>query len=136
MNLQRAAVNSYADALRVVFICQAALNVICFLCCIPIQENTLPYVTSVYKLLYVIGLTTIYPLYQRYTRRARRSLPQKSKLRSEFQLRRHSLKSYDYFNDVALAVDHVVGTYIILAQNRLYIICNSIIIFIHMAGRS
>ena len=51
LNLQRAAVNSYADALRVVFICQAALNVICFLCCIPIQENTLPYVTSVYKLL-------------------------------------------------------------------------------------
>lgn len=42
LNLQRAAVNSYADALRVVFICQAALNVICFLCCIPIQENTLP----------------------------------------------------------------------------------------------
>ncbi|KAI0079648.1 vacuolar amino acid permease [Panus rudis PR-1116 ss-1] len=36
------AVASYADALRVVFICQAAVNVICFLCCLPIQENPLP----------------------------------------------------------------------------------------------
>ena len=35
---------SYADALRVVFICQAAINFICFLCCLPIQENPLPYV--------------------------------------------------------------------------------------------
>ena len=36
--------HSYADALRVVFICQAACNFICLLCCIPIQENPLPYV--------------------------------------------------------------------------------------------
>ncbi|KAI0092776.1 MFS general substrate transporter [Irpex rosettiformis] len=42
LDLQRAAVNSYSDALRVVFICQAALNLVCFLCCIPIQENPLP----------------------------------------------------------------------------------------------
>ncbi|CAL1702254.1 unnamed protein product [Somion occarium] len=36
---RRAAVTSYSDALRVVFICQAALNIICFICCLPIQEN-------------------------------------------------------------------------------------------------
>ncbi|OSC99177.1 MFS general substrate transporter [Trametes coccinea BRFM310] len=40
--LRKAAVDSYADALRVVFICQAAMNFICFLCCLPIQENPLP----------------------------------------------------------------------------------------------
>ncbi|PIL36776.1 MFS general substrate transporter [Ganoderma sinense ZZ0214-1] len=40
--LRKAAVDSYADALRVVFICQAAINFICFLCCLPIQENPLP----------------------------------------------------------------------------------------------
>jgi len=40
--LRRAAVESYADALRVVFICQAATNFFCFLCCLPIQENPLP----------------------------------------------------------------------------------------------
>ncbi|KAI0786360.1 MFS general substrate transporter [Abortiporus biennis] len=40
--LRKAAVDSYDDALRVVFICQAALNFICLLCCIPIQENPLP----------------------------------------------------------------------------------------------
>ncbi|KAK0468038.1 vacuolar amino acid permease [Desarmillaria tabescens] len=37
-----AAVRSYADALRVVFICQAAWNFIAFLACLPIQENHLP----------------------------------------------------------------------------------------------
>ncbi|KAH9938404.1 vacuolar amino acid permease [Fomitopsis serialis] len=41
-HLRRAAVDSYADALRVVFICQAVANFLCFLCCIPIQENSLP----------------------------------------------------------------------------------------------
>ncbi|KAI0334757.1 vacuolar amino acid permease [Cubamyces sp. BRFM 1775] len=41
-DLRKAAVDSYADALRVVFICQAAINFICFLCCLPIQENPLP----------------------------------------------------------------------------------------------
>jgi len=40
--LRKAAVDSYSDALRVVFICQAAANVICLLCCLPIQENPLP----------------------------------------------------------------------------------------------
>lgn len=40
--LRQAAVESYADALRVVFICQAAMNFLCFLCCLPIQENPLP----------------------------------------------------------------------------------------------
>lgn len=40
--LRQAAVDSYADALRVVFICQAVLNFMCFLCCLPIQENPLP----------------------------------------------------------------------------------------------
>ncbi|KAL1946941.1 hypothetical protein VTO73DRAFT_15045 [Trametes versicolor] len=40
--LRKAAVDSYADALRVVFICQAVLNFMCFLCCLPIQENPLP----------------------------------------------------------------------------------------------
>ncbi|EMD40562.1 hypothetical protein CERSUDRAFT_111161 [Gelatoporia subvermispora B] len=40
--LRDAAVSSYADALRVVFICQAAANFICLLCCLPIQENPLP----------------------------------------------------------------------------------------------
>ena len=34
--------DSYADALRVVFVCQAAVNFFCFLCCLPIQENPLP----------------------------------------------------------------------------------------------
>jgi len=41
-HLRRAAVDSYADALRVVFICQAVANFLCLLCCIPIQENPLP----------------------------------------------------------------------------------------------
>ncbi|KAF9045890.1 MFS general substrate transporter [Hymenopellis radicata] len=38
----RAAMDSYADALQVVFICQAAWNFIAFLACLPIQENHLP----------------------------------------------------------------------------------------------
>ncbi|KAJ7179827.1 vacuolar amino acid permease [Mycena crocata] len=37
-----AAVDSYADALRVVFIFQAAMAFLAFLCCVPIQENPLP----------------------------------------------------------------------------------------------
>ncbi|KAF8916857.1 vacuolar amino acid permease [Mucidula mucida] len=37
----RAAMDSYADALQVVFICQAAWNFIAFLACLPIQENHL-----------------------------------------------------------------------------------------------
>jgi len=39
--LRRAAVDSYADALRVVFICQVAINILAFIACIPIQENPL-----------------------------------------------------------------------------------------------
>ncbi|KJA30117.1 hypothetical protein HYPSUDRAFT_125912, partial [Hypholoma sublateritium FD-334 SS-4] len=41
---RKAAVDSYADALRVVFICQAAFNFLGFLACLPIQESHLPYV--------------------------------------------------------------------------------------------
>lgn len=39
-----AAIDSYALAIRVVFICQAAANFMTFLCSLPIQENPLPYV--------------------------------------------------------------------------------------------
>uniref|UniRef100_A0A0W0FCR2 Major facilitator superfamily (MFS) profile domain-containing protein n=1 Tax=Moniliophthora roreri TaxID=221103 RepID=A0A0W0FCR2_MONRR len=40
--LRQAAIDSYADALRIVFICQAAWNFLAFLWCLPIQENILP----------------------------------------------------------------------------------------------
>ena len=40
--LQQAAVDSYADALRVIFIFQAACNVLSLLACLPIQEHDLP----------------------------------------------------------------------------------------------
>jgi len=40
--IRNAAVSSYADALRVVFICQVAINVLGFISCLPIQENVLP----------------------------------------------------------------------------------------------
>ncbi|KAF9469059.1 vacuolar amino acid permease [Collybia nuda] len=40
--LQRAAMDSYADALRAVFIWQVAINFLGFLACLPIQENVLP----------------------------------------------------------------------------------------------
>ncbi|KNZ73863.1 Multidrug resistance protein fnx1 [Termitomyces sp. J132] len=39
---RRAAVESYADALRVVFLCQVAINILAFIACLPIQENILP----------------------------------------------------------------------------------------------
>jgi len=39
--LQKAAVDSYADAIRVVFICHVGINILCFLACLPIQENPL-----------------------------------------------------------------------------------------------
>jgi len=39
---KKAAVDSYADALRVVFIFQAAMAFLAFLFCLPIQENPLP----------------------------------------------------------------------------------------------
>ncbi|KAH9999404.1 major facilitator superfamily domain-containing protein [Russula vinacea] len=40
--LRKSAIDSYADALRVVFICQAALNFLTFLSCMAIQESPLP----------------------------------------------------------------------------------------------
>ncbi|KIK08399.1 hypothetical protein K443DRAFT_1497 [Laccaria amethystina LaAM-08-1] len=42
--LRRIAVNCYADALRVVFICQTAINLLGFIACLPIQESPLPQV--------------------------------------------------------------------------------------------
>ncbi|KAJ3566016.1 hypothetical protein NP233_g7272 [Leucocoprinus birnbaumii] len=39
---RQAAVDSYADALHVVFICQVAINICGLLACLPIQENALP----------------------------------------------------------------------------------------------
>lgn len=44
-HIRNAAIESYADALRVVFICQAAIGLLGFLACLPIQENPLSYVT-------------------------------------------------------------------------------------------
>ncbi|TFK76081.1 vacuolar amino acid permease [Pluteus cervinus] len=40
--IKQAAVASYADALRVVFICQAAINILVFISSLPIQESVLP----------------------------------------------------------------------------------------------
>ncbi|KAF9057745.1 vacuolar amino acid permease [Panaeolus papilionaceus] len=40
-HLRKAAVDSYADALRVVFICQAAVSALAFIACLPIQEGRL-----------------------------------------------------------------------------------------------
>ena len=40
--LRKSAIDSYADALRVVFICQVALNFLTFLSCMAIQEHPLP----------------------------------------------------------------------------------------------
>ena len=45
--LREAAVNSYADGLKVVFICQAVWNVVAFLCCLPIEERPLPCVSHI-----------------------------------------------------------------------------------------
>lgn len=39
---KKAAVDSYADALRAVFIFQAAMAFLAFLTCLPIEENPLP----------------------------------------------------------------------------------------------
>ncbi|KAL6299123.1 vacuolar amino acid permease [Sparassis latifolia] len=50
-HLRKAAVDSYADALRIVFICQLAANFLCFLCCIPIQDNPLPCASPHYSFL-------------------------------------------------------------------------------------
>ncbi|KAG0705491.1 vacuolar amino acid permease [Suillus ampliporus] len=46
--LRKAAVDSYADALRVVFICQIAINILAFIACVPIEEHPLPYVTVMF----------------------------------------------------------------------------------------
>ncbi|OAX42903.1 vacuolar amino acid permease [Rhizopogon vinicolor AM-OR11-026] len=40
--LRKAAVESYADALRVVFICQIAINILVLIACVPIEEHPLP----------------------------------------------------------------------------------------------
>jgi len=40
--LRVAAVTSYADALKAVFICQVACHTLALICCFPIQENPLP----------------------------------------------------------------------------------------------
>lgn len=40
---RKAAVESYADALHVVFICHIAINILVFIACIPIEEHPLPY---------------------------------------------------------------------------------------------
>jgi hypothetical protein len=41
---RKAAVESYADALHVVFICHIAINILVFIACVPIEEHPLPYV--------------------------------------------------------------------------------------------
>ncbi|EPQ59602.1 vacuolar amino acid permease [Gloeophyllum trabeum ATCC 11539] len=41
-DLRTAAISSYRDALEVVFLCQLAMNILTFICCLPIQENPLP----------------------------------------------------------------------------------------------
>jgi len=43
--LRKAAVDSYADALRVVFICHIAINILVLITCVPIEEHPLPYVS-------------------------------------------------------------------------------------------
>jgi hypothetical protein len=43
-HLRAAAVQSYADALRTVFIAQAALAFVMLLACVPIRESFLPWV--------------------------------------------------------------------------------------------
>ena len=42
--LQKAAVDSYAAALRAVFVCQAAISLCTLLACMPIEEHPLPWV--------------------------------------------------------------------------------------------
>ncbi|KAJ3531991.1 hypothetical protein NMY22_g7926 [Coprinellus aureogranulatus] len=39
--IRQAAIDSYADALRVVFICQTLVSILSFICCIPIEERPL-----------------------------------------------------------------------------------------------
>jgi hypothetical protein len=39
---RKAAVESYADALHVVFICHIAINILVFIACVPIEEHPLP----------------------------------------------------------------------------------------------
>jgi hypothetical protein len=50
--LRQAAVESYASAVRAVFICQTAVAVCAFLACLPIEENPLPSVQC-YTVLHV-----------------------------------------------------------------------------------
>ncbi|KAH9951778.1 vacuolar amino acid permease [Amylocystis lapponica] len=76
--LRQAAVDSYADALRIVFICQAAANFLCLVCCLPIQENPLPYV-SLLPLTCVNGVNVATAYTQGHTRRAGGRIPQAQK---------------------------------------------------------
>ena len=46
--LREAAVNSYADGLRVVFICQVVWAVLAFMCCLRIEERPLPCVCHLF----------------------------------------------------------------------------------------
>ena len=46
--LREAAVNSYADGLRVVFICQIVWTFLAFVCCLPIEERPLPCVCHLF----------------------------------------------------------------------------------------
>ncbi|KAI9001206.1 vacuolar amino acid permease [Trametes punicea] len=68
--LRKAAVDSYADALRVVFICQAVVNFMCFLCCLPIQENPLPCVHLLHLLVMIPRAMLTAVRLQRESRRA------------------------------------------------------------------
>jgi hypothetical protein len=52
--LKKAAVNSYADALRVIFIFQTVCNVIGFFTCLPIQEHALPLVHFYFSFLHFL----------------------------------------------------------------------------------
>ncbi|KAJ2916490.1 hypothetical protein MD484_g3925, partial [Candolleomyces efflorescens] len=40
--IREAAIASYGDALRVVFLCQTLISILAFITCIPIQESTMP----------------------------------------------------------------------------------------------
>ena len=55
--LRQAAVDSYAVALRVVFLFQVAINLLVFIACLPIQENALPYVSIFFE--YVVTDTRV-----------------------------------------------------------------------------
>ncbi|TFY79402.1 hypothetical protein EWM64_g4611 [Hericium alpestre] len=82
---KKAAVDSYADALQVIFICQIAMNVLTLLCCIPIQENPLPYAS------YLAHILPSSPDPKRDARRARSTIPEKRIKSTEGSVRRGCL---------------------------------------------